>query len=319
MKFWKILTRLKKALNLDKNSSPKQPAQPRSFFQLNVDRGENLKQVRKQVEAVVRKFDTPKEMQAAAQKSAELIGEQRMSLLFYLLQENRLPSAESEQDNGHVGLLLHHVYENAIFEIMYYIGEPAYQLLANFAFQSDHKMPYKAVEVLCRLAVDGIQTNATLKAINGRIDYQSNKEILPILHALSLIKNNKQVNAIFSRITRRYLENCDRHPKNLRRAVSIIRRWAYSDEKAPRKHIPLLRKLAFGKYRSRKKPVCSPEALKFQQVRAALVLNYLEPYDEKVQDLFNRWLVLEENEEIRMYIAEQLEENEKERARKEDL
>jgi len=312
MRFWKIFTFLKQLF--DRKTSTQQP----SFFQLSLDRGENVEEVRGQVEQVVRHFDAPQQMQEVAREAAAQIGKQRISLLFYLLQENRMPSANGSAEKRDIGMLLHHVYENAIFEILYYMGEDAYNLLSNFAFQADHKMPFKAVEVLCRMAAKGIHTNETVRSINQRIDFHSNKEMLPILHALSLIPNHKEVNAIFSRITKRYLENCDRHPKNLRRAVSIIRRWAYSDVEGPRAHLPLLRKLAFGTYKNKRKPACSPEALKFQRVRAALVLDYLEPYDEKVQELFNKWLILEENEEIRMYIAEQLEENEKERAKKEN-
>ncbi len=314
----RIFTYLKRALNLGRRRKQKPAAQPHSFFQLNVDRGENLKQVRTQVQEVAKAFDAPETMRLCAQEAAKTIGKERISLLFYLLQENRMPDTGQPSDNGEIGLLLHHVYENSIFEILYHIGEPSYKLLSNFAFQGDYRMPYKAIEVLCRMAADDIHTDKTVKAIDRSIDYQSNQELLPILHALSLIRTHERVNAIFGRITERYLKNCDQHPKNLRRAVSIIRRWAYSDGQAPRKYLPLLRKLAFGKYKSRRKPACSPEALKFQRIRAALVLDYLEPYDEEVQNLFNKWLVLEENEEIRRYIAEQLEENEVKRAKKKD-
>lgn len=284
----------------------KQPKKHQFFFHLSLDKKENIQLVRQYVMYVSRYFDEPEQFAPAAAEVASKIGKDRIPLLFYLLYENGMNEGEQKQD---MTLLFQQVLENTVFEILYNFGEEAYLMLFDYTFHSEKKMSYKSVEILCRMAADGIHTKEIVQEINQRIDYSNDQQIIPVLHALSLIQKNKTVDTIFSRTVKRYLDQYPKNPKNLRKGLSILRRWAYSNSEGPKAYLPLLKDISLGRTQKRKSVANAVEIKTLERVRAALIYDYLIPSDKEIHQQFNKWLVMEENPEIRQYIIEQLEEN----------
>jgi len=96
------------------------------------------------------------------------------------------------------------ICQNSIFEILFNYKEQAIPTLYSIGFGKYDWTQYKAIDVLCRLANEGIQTTEIIKDIGDEIQSFRYEAVFPSLESLSTIPNNEEVPKIILRVFDEY-------------------------------------------------------------------------------------------------------------------
>jgi len=96
------------------------------------------------------------------------------------------------------------ICQDSIFEILYNYKEQAIPTLYSVGFGVYDWTQYKAIDVLCRLANEGIQTNEIIKDIGDEILNFRYEAVYPSIESLSNVRNNEEVPRIILKVFDEY-------------------------------------------------------------------------------------------------------------------
>jgi len=96
------------------------------------------------------------------------------------------------------------ICQDSIFEILYHYKEEAIPTLYSIGFGEYDWTQYKAIDVLCRLANDGIHTDEIVKNIGNKINDFRYEAVFPSIESLSQISNNPEIPKIILHIFEEY-------------------------------------------------------------------------------------------------------------------
>ncbi len=98
------------------------------------------------------------------------------------------------------------ICQNAIFEILFNYKAQAIPTLYSIGFGEYDWTQYKAIDVLCRLAKDGIETDAIVKNIGEKIQDFRYEAAMPSLESLATIPDNNEVSKIILKMFDEYAD-----------------------------------------------------------------------------------------------------------------
>lgn len=96
------------------------------------------------------------------------------------------------------------ICQDAIFEILFNYKEQAIPTLYSIGFGEYDWTQYKAIDVLCRLANEGIETEAIINNIGKEIQNFRYEAVMPSIESLSHVLDNKEVSKIILEIFDEY-------------------------------------------------------------------------------------------------------------------
>lgn len=155
---------------------------------------------------VAKEFEDKDKFKSAAKKVAsELEFEKAKELPRYF--HDNPPEPESLKSKtakyGLFGVWMS-ICQDSVFEILYNYKEKAIPTLYSIGFGVYDWTQYKAINILCRLADEGIQTDEIVKDIGDEINQFRYEAIFPSLESLSRISNNPEVPKIVLNIFEEY-------------------------------------------------------------------------------------------------------------------
>lgn len=155
---------------------------------------------------VAKEFEDKDKFKSAAKKVAfELEFEKAKELPRYF--HDNPPEPESLKSKtakyGLFGVWMN-ICQDSVFEILYNYKEKAIPTLYSIGFGVYDWTQYKAIDILCRLADEGIQTDEIVKEIGDKINQFRYEAVLPSIKSLSRISNNPEVPKIVLNIFEEY-------------------------------------------------------------------------------------------------------------------
>ncbi|AWB43492.1 transcriptional regulator [Paenibacillus sp. CAA11] len=210
-----------------------------------------------------------------------------------------------------------HIQQDAIFEIIYHYKEKAIPMLYDVAFGVYDWTQYKAVRVLTRLAAEGIQTDRIVEDIVSHVDDFRYEAQMPTFYYLSSLKGNEKVASL---LERHFLENLEYDPID---AFDLFASLYRCSPDTARKHEDFLKVLARGEGLEGRSPLLDgaigttdeqghqeyhwPDGEPVEehhQIRAASFYYQLNPEDEEINRLLDRWEKQHPEDQVREYIRE---------------
>ncbi len=107
---------------------------------------------------------------------------------------------------GYFGVWMN-ICQNAVFEILFNYKEQAIPILYSIGFGEYDWTQFKAIDVLCRLAIDGIQTKKIVKDIGDEILNFRDEAVFPSVESISKIPNTEEVPLILLKVFEKYSKN----------------------------------------------------------------------------------------------------------------
>lgn len=96
------------------------------------------------------------------------------------------------------------ICQNSIFEILYNYKEKAIPTLYSIGFGVYDWTQYKAIDILCRFAEEGVQTDKIVNDISAEIKAFRYEAVFPSIESLSKIPNNPKISKIILDIFEEY-------------------------------------------------------------------------------------------------------------------
>jgi len=188
-----MFNKLLKALGFTKpspaeTSTESTPQPPDNQPEKELDLAELLIEVAQEFE------DSDKFKEAASVVANKLEFSRAKELTQYFHQNPPEPEAlkSKTQKYGLFGVWMS-ICQDAIFEILFNYKAQAIPTLYSIGFGVYDWTQYKAIDVLCRLAKEGIETEAIIKKIGDNIENFRFEAAMPSLESLSKIPDNKEV------------------------------------------------------------------------------------------------------------------------------
>jgi hypothetical protein len=151
---------------------------------------------------VAQEFEDADRFSAAAKEVAGKLEFSRAKDLARLFHDNP-PEPEAlnakTRKYGILGVWMN-ICQDAIFEILFNYKEEAIPTLNKIAFGDYDWTQYKAIDILCRLAIEGIQTQETINNIGDKIGRFRYEALFPALESLASIPENEEVPKIILRV-----------------------------------------------------------------------------------------------------------------------
>ncbi len=157
---------------------------------------------------VAQEFEDSNKFKEAAQAVAnQLEFSSAIALTQYFHQTPPEPEALKSKTRkyGLLGIWIS-ICQNAIFEILYNYKAQAIPTLYSIGFGEYDWTQYKAIDVLCRLANEGIETEAIIKNIGGKIQDFRYEAAMPSLESLATIPDNNEVSKIILKMFDEYAD-----------------------------------------------------------------------------------------------------------------
>ncbi|MBO9701007.1 MAG: hypothetical protein J7604_12410 [Sporocytophaga sp.] len=107
---------------------------------------------------------------------------------------------------GYFGVWMN-ICQNSVFEILFNYKEQAIPILYSIGFGEYDWTQYKAIDVLCRIAIDGIQTKKIVKDIGDEILNFRYEAAFPSVESISKIPSNEEVQLILLKVFEEYSKN----------------------------------------------------------------------------------------------------------------
>lgn len=199
-----MLKKILKALGINSGTDEAKPSE-----KSNVSQNKNLSrdlELESYLIEVAKEFEDQNQFKIAAQNIASgLEFERAKKLTAYF--HNNPPEPESLKSKtakyGFFGVWMG-ICQDSIFEILYNYKEQAIPTLYHIGFGVYDWTQYKAIDVLCRLANEGIRTNEIIKDIGDNINDFRYEAVFPSVESLATIPNNEGVPKIILRIFDEY-------------------------------------------------------------------------------------------------------------------
>lgn len=155
---------------------------------------------------VAKEFEDEIEFKAAAKRVASKLEFEKAKELPRYFHNNPPEPKSLKSKTAKYGLLgvWMSVCQDSVFEILYNYKEKAIPTLYSIGFGVYDWTQYKAINILCRLADEGIQTDEILKDIGEEINYFRYEAVFPSIESLSRISDNQEIPKIILNIFDEY-------------------------------------------------------------------------------------------------------------------
>ncbi len=256
---------------------------------------------------VAKEFEDENKFQKAAYDVANKLEFNRAKELTKYFHKNP-PEPETlhsaTQKYGFFGVWMN-ICQNAILEILFNYKEQAIPTLYSIGFGEYDWTQYKAIDVLCRLAKEGIETEDTIKKIGDEIQDFRYEAVMPSLESLSSIPNNKEVSKIILKIFDEYSKGDPieglyilrlltlNYPNEVKNKLSFIK--AIAQGKGIENRSPLLDGAVLS-VDEEKKETYSLDGEEIQgnfeeihKIRAAGLYFFLDDEDNEINQLIDFW------------------------------
>jgi hypothetical protein len=196
------------------------------------------------------------------------------------------------------------ICQDAIFEILYHYKEDAIIILYMIGFGQYDWTQYKAIDVLCRLANDGIETERIVKNIGENLHHFRYEAVMPSMESLSEIENSENVPKILKKLFDEYVED------DVIDGFYILNAMAKNYPNEAKKELDFLKSLANGIGLENRSPFLDGAVMTTDengkntffingekiegnfnlehQLNSALLYQYLEPNDAEINKLVSK-------------------------------
>ncbi len=266
---------------------------------------------------VAASITTPETFHQRARLAAEALGPRCIpGLPAFFHKPPAIPGEVKDQFQG-LGQWME-ACQAAIFVILYYFREAALPLLRKVAFGLYDWTQARAIEILCKFALEGIerqQIERELAQALPQLRYETVMRIAGSLAQLAVV--TPQLKAAFHALIREYMQD---DPVD---ALDLIEALAFADPSSARGYEMFLRRLMRGEMLTGRHPLLDGAVLElkpdgseivhgtplpddFHAIRAALVLLRLFPDDETVLAALHHWIATHPDEKVRQELLQQL-------------
>lgn len=212
------------------------------------------------------------------------------------------------------------ICQSAIFEIFYNYREQAIPTLYSIAFGEYDWTQYKAIDVLCRLASDGVETDKIIAAIGAKIQSFRYEATMPSIESLAWVPNNEQVPPIILGVFDEYSNDDPIDGLNILSLLAVN----YPKEAIPK--LPFIKSLARGEGLSNRSPLLDGAILSYNtdgkksyvidgeeitgtfeethRINATVLYFRLDPTDQEINNLLDFWEKNAESEDVRKQIRD---------------
>ncbi|HLP93059.1 MAG TPA: hypothetical protein VK168_03440 [Saprospiraceae bacterium] len=155
---------------------------------------------------VAKEFENEEQFKMAAKNVALKLEFERAKSLIKYFHNNPTEPKSLKNKTSKYGLLgvWMNICQNSIFEILYNYKEKAIPTLYSIGFGEYDWTQYKAIDVLCRFASEGIKTNEIVTDIGNEINNFRYEAVFPSIESLSTISNNPKIPQIILNIFDEY-------------------------------------------------------------------------------------------------------------------
>lgn len=254
--------------------------------------------VKNEIVKVASNFENPEAFTEQAKESAELLGSASISQLVKYFHNNpdepeALKSVTAKY--GVFGVWMN-ICQNAIFEILYYFEEDSVRKLNEIAFGEYDWTQYKAIDILCRLANEGVQKDLFLNRIEQEIGDFRWEAYIPTLYSLAKMKDDR-VKKIFIAELQICIEDDD-----FSSFIEILEPWMVETRTELPEHNPVLKNIALGK-----QTVGESQTIENQenyQIYALSLYSYVEDFKDEYRVEMQRLKNETTNENVLSIISE---------------
>jgi hypothetical protein len=210
------------------------------------------------------------------------------------------------------------ICQAAIFEMLYFFREASLPLLRQVAFGVYDWTQARAIEILCKLALEGIeraQIERELAQALPQLRYETMLRIRNVLAQLAVVA--PQLKAVFHTLIDEYVYDGPAE------ALNLIEALVFADPPLARGYEAFLRRIMYGELLADRHPILDGAVLElkpdgstiihgtplpddFHAIRAALVLLRLVPTDEAVLAALHHWAATHPDEKVRRELGQRL-------------
>lgn len=273
--------------------------------------------VGEQIAWVAASITTPETFHSRARLAAEALGPRCIPLLpGFFHKPPPIPDEVKDQFQG-LGQWME-VCQAAIFEILFYFREAALALLRQVAFGVYDWTQARAIEILCKLALEGLERQQIEKELAHALPQLRYETVMQARSALAqLAVVAPQLKAAFHALIYEYMQD---DPVD---ALDLIEALAFADPSSVKEYETFLHKLMRGEMLAGRHPILDGAILElkpdgseivhgtplpddYHAIRASLVLLRLFPDDETVIGVIRQWAAAHPDEKVRQELRQQL-------------
>ena len=210
------------------------------------------------------------------------------------------------------------VCQTAIFEMLSCFREAALPLLRQVAFGVYDWTQARAIELLCRFALEGIEREQIVRELAQALPQMRYETVMRARSMLAQLAGAApRLKAAFHALIHEYMQD---DPVD---ALDLIEVLAFADPPSAREYEMFLRRLMHGEMLAGRHPILDGAVLElkpdgseivhgtplpgdFHAIRAALVLLRLAPDDETVLAAIRHWMATHPDEKVRQELRQQL-------------
>lgn len=271
---------------------------------------------------VAQEFEDEIEFKSAAKRVAyQLEFEKAIELLRYF--HDNPPEPESLKSKtakyGMFGVWMS-ICQDSVFEILYNYKEKAIPTLYSIGFGDYDWTQYKAIDILCRFAGEGIQTNEIVKDIGDKINHFRYEAVFPSIESLSLISDNPEIPKIILNLFEKYSND------DLIDGLHILRILLKNYPDNVKSKLAFIKSIALGKGIENRSPLLDGAVLSIDKdrnesysirgerieenfeeshrINAATLFYQLDSSDIEINELINHWEKNAKEESHRRMVTE---------------
>ncbi len=256
---------------------------------------------------VAQEFEDLDRFRAAAQSVASrLTFDQAKDLTQFFHRNPPQPDALADkmQKYGIFGVWMN-ICQDAIFEVLFQYKAAAIPTLNTIAFGVYDWTQYKAIDILCRLAIDGIQTQETIRNIGDKIGYFRYEAVFPSLASLARIPDNQDVPKIMLGVFNEY---ADADPID---ALMVLHLLVPNYPQEAKPHLAFIKAIAKGQGIENRSPLLDGAVMSIDadghesfymhgveiegnfeethRINAAMLFYHLDQDDPEINQLLDHW------------------------------
>ncbi len=266
-----MLKHLLKALGISTGTSDtKSPERENVSQNTNLSRDLELEGL---LISVAKEFEDRHQFQKAARDVASGLAFERAEKLTKYFHDTPPEPDSLKEKTAKYGLLgvWMNICQNSIFEILYHYKEKAIPTLYAIGFGPYDWTQYKAIDVLCRLAHEGIQTNEIITEIGKNIDDFRYEAVFPSIESLAGIPNREDIPKIILQV---FDEYSTYDPMD---GLGILRILAFNYPDVAKSKLAFMKSIAKG------------EGNEVHRINAAILHYDLDPEDQEINELLEFW------------------------------
>ncbi|MFK7923099.1 MAG: hypothetical protein AB8H47_14140 [Bacteroidia bacterium] len=238
---------------------------------------------------VGQEFENPDRFSAAAQRVASqfaFIQVERLTLYFHDPPATPEALKETLVKYGQLGVWMN-VCQNAIFEVLYQYKEEAIPTLNGIMFGEYDWTQYKAIDVLCKFANEGIRADGIISDIGKNLSRFRYETVFAAIDSLSKIENHKSIPKVLFQIFEDYSKD---DPID---GLYILQYLAINYPDQARKQLRFVKAIAKDKNRTEE-----------DRIDAAIFAHQLDAKNQTIKDLLDHWEINAEEQSLRDIITE---------------